>query len=67
MQNNSSPISSMLLLAFIAIACAQTQEFKLKADRRSVIIRAVGFTVKIVERGFVTFKTFLKKKTKLSH
>ena len=44
-----------------------TLEFKLKADRRSVIIRAVGFTVKIVERGFVTFKTFLKKKTKLSH
>ena len=27
-----------------------SQEFKLKADRRSVIIRAVGFTVKIVER-----------------
>ena len=31
------------------------QEFKLKADRRSVIIRAVGFTVEIVERGFRDF------------
>ena len=52
---------------FLSYERRGTLEFKLKADRRSVIIRAVGFTVKIVERGFVTFKTFLKKKTKLSH
>ena len=57
-------MNTVLYTQFLLIG---TLEFKLKADRRSVIIRAVGFTVKIVERGFVTFKTFLKKKTKLSH
>ena len=40
------------------------QEFKLKADRRSVIIRAVGFTVKIVVRGFVTFIFMRRNKNK---
>ena len=41
-----------------------SQEFKLKADRRSVIIRAVGFTVKIVVRGFVTFIFMRRNKNK---
>ena len=42
----------------------KAQEFELKADRRSVIIRAVGFTVKIVVRGFVTFIFMRRNKNK---
>ena len=50
--------------AVIEFLGEKAQEFKLKADRRSVIIRAVGFTIKIVVRGFVTFIFMRRNKNK---
>ena len=53
--------SNLRQIIVTALNACHTQEFKLKADRRSVIIRAVGFTVKIVRERFCDFRVSKQK------